>query len=60
MRGYTLKSAMIDVERFKDDLNHLINDPQLKVELHSKLNSLLKTRVVDPLDDEDLNAAKLK
>lgn len=51
---------MIDVERFKDDLNLLIVDPQYKVELNSNLNNILRTRVVDPLDESDINASKLK
>jgi hypothetical protein len=51
MRGYTIKVSMIDVERFKDDLNFLITDPLYKVELNSKLGAALGARVVDPLDE---------
>ena len=51
---------MIDVERFKDDLNFLITDPLYKVELNSKLGAALGARVVDPLDEQDANASKMK
>jgi hypothetical protein len=60
MRGYTIKGSMIDVERFKDDLNFLITDPLYKVELNSKLGAALGARVVDPLDEQDANASKMK
>jgi len=54
MRGYGVKNSMIDIERFKDDLNALIVDPQFKVELRSKLSSLINTRVVEPILEKEV------
>lgn len=54
MRGYALKNSMVDIEKFKDDLNLQIVDPQFKVELRSKLNSLLNTRVVEPIEEKEI------
>jgi hypothetical protein len=54
MRGYALKNSLVDIEKFKDDLNLQIVDPQFKVELRSKLNSLLNTRVVEPIEEREM------
>jgi hypothetical protein len=59
MRGYAVRNSLIDIEKFKDDLNAQIVDPQFKVELRSKLNSLLNTRVVEPIEEKEIKQVKV-
>ncbi len=59
MRGYAVKNSMVDIDRFKDDLNLQIVDPQFKVELRSKLTSLLNTRVVEPIEQKEVKQIKV-
>lgn len=54
-----MRNSLIDIEKFKDDLNAQIVDPQFKVELRSKLNSLLNTRVVEPLEEKEMKQVKV-
>lgn len=50
---------MVDIDRFKDDLNVQIVDPQFKVELRSKLNTLLNTRVFEPIEQKEIKQIKV-
>ena len=59
MRGYGVKNSMVDIERFKDDINAQIVDPQFKVELRSKLSSLINTRVVEPILEKEVKQLKI-
>lgn len=52
IRGYS-KQGMVDIVRFKDDLNLLIIGPEYKIELKSVLNTLIKERVVETIEEAD-------
>jgi|LauGreDrversion4_2_1035121.scaffolds.fasta_scaffold12922_3 hypothetical protein len=42
---------MVDIARFRDDLNAMLFSSEYKVELNSVLNNLIGERVVDEIDD---------
>jgi hypothetical protein len=49
IRGYS-KGQLVDLIKFKDDLNALISSQEYKVELKSLLNNLINERVVETLE----------
>lgn len=59
MRAYALKNSMVDIDKFKDDLNMQIVDPQHKVELKSKLTAILNTRVIEPIENKEVKQIKV-